>query len=298
MDQILRNSALDRKLIERGYVQTPLLSPTEVSHLLEGIARLRPADGFDPSGKDGIRSSTYHCTFIDTNVDYKRAATQLITDTFARHVEELLQNYRILNCSFYVKPPGKGEFEIHQNWPATDRMSETTLTIWCPLVDVDLENGTLQVVEGSHKIVPDIACATAPPFFSGFTDALLEKYLKPIPLKAGEALIFDDSLIHYSTANNSTTARFAIQILVIPKQSQPCLYYLNPQRPELGFEKIAVDSQFFIEHTLKDVLTRPPHCASLGFIENPNSALTEEEFAAKLKQGAEIRHKVYAEGSW
>jgi hypothetical protein len=295
MRSFFYDEAYENQLIEKGWVRSPMLSPDEVKEILDGIEKLRPNDGFTPDGL-GQFNFTYHCTFLDTNVEYKRAASDLMRRVFTPHIEKILVNYEILNCNFYIKPPGRGEFQIHQNWPALADMNDTTMTIWCPLVDADETNGTLEVVEGSHKVVPDIAGPTAEPFFKDFQDELVEKYLKKIPVKAGDALIFDDSLIHWSAVNSSDQPRYAIQILCVPKDATPVFFYQDQSAPD-RWEVLEVDSDFFIEHTIMDFLARPAELKSLGFIPNENRVLTEEEFAAKLAKGAERRRSIYFPGA-
>ena len=224
MRNIFFNTQQQKEFEQKGYVKVSLLSKEEVSYLKNELTSLRPDDNFDPSENSTTNHSTYHCTFLDTNKAYKRKVQQLINQVFTPHINKFVDKYNILTSNFYVKPPGKGKFEIHQNWPTTADMHDTTLTFWCPLVDVTLENGAIQVVEGSHKIVPDIAAITAEPYFKNFEEALLQKYLKPIDMKAGECLIFDDGLIHYSGINQTENPRLAIQIETVPAECTPVLY--------------------------------------------------------------------------
>ena len=166
MRQILRDGTQDPEFRTRGYVTVPMLSSAEVGHLVDGLAQLRPDDDFRPDG----RYTTYHCSFLDTNADYKRQTFELVKSAFDPHIERLLADFELLNANFYVKPPGTGEFTVHQNWPAIADLTDTTVTIWCPLGDVVESNGAIQVVEGSHKIVPHIEAPNSPPYFAGFTE--------------------------------------------------------------------------------------------------------------------------------
>jgi hypothetical protein len=294
MRQIFNDPALQQAFLHPGYVHVPMLSAAEVNYILEGLKGLRPDDKFAPTGRSGFLF-TYHCSFLDTNTTYKRATNQLIRSVFEPHVKKYLHGYNILNCNFYVKPPGTGEFAIHQNWPAIADLNDTTVTIWCPLGDVVESNGTLQFVEGSHKIVPHVEGPNCPGYFQNFKQALIDKYLKPLPLNAGEALIFDDGLIHWSARNNSTEPRIAIQILCTPVDVPSVYFYYDPKSPE-KFELIEVNTDFFIESDVTQLCARQPEWKSLGFVENKNRFLTEEEFVTLLGQGDQLRHSVYNGG--
>lgn len=165
------------------------------------------------------------------------------------------------------------------------------MTIWCPLVDVIESNGAIQVVKGSHKILPHIEAPNSPAYFINFQEALIEKYLKPFPMKAGEAIIFDDGLIHWSRQNDSDQSRIAIQILCIPSDATPTSFFKeNEQR----FELIYADSEFFLNSNFMDLYSRQPHWKSIGYLKNQNRMITEEEFANLLKNADEIRNKIYS----
>ncbi len=288
MRKIFQDETLQESFIQTGYARMPMVDAAEVAEMLEGVRTLRPADRFAPAGN----AHSYHCSFLDRNVEYKRQAFHLIQKAFEPHIRSVLSGYKILNSNFYVKPPGTGEFVIHQNWPAIADLNDTTVTVWCPLVDVVETNGALQVVEGSHKLLPHVEGPNCPAYFHDFRAELIRRYLKPIPMSAGEALIFDDGLIHWSANNDSKIARFAIQILCVPADAQPVYFFFDPKRPE-RFELIAVDSEFFITADISDLTKRQPHWRSLGFVDNRNRSLTEREFASLLAKGAHIRQEIY-----
>jgi hypothetical protein len=272
-----------------------MLSPAEISHILSCLGQLRPDDHFAPRGRDRFQFR-YHCSFLDTNVDYKRATYKLIQSVFETHVARYLNGYQILNCNFYVKPPGTGEFSVHQNWPAIADQNDTTVTIWCPLVDVIESNGALQLVSGSHKILPHVEGPNVPGYFRDFREALIGKYLKALPMSAGEALIFDDGIIHWSANNDSDAARIAIQILCTPADAQPVYFFFDQNCPE-RFELIAVDTEFFLSTDINGLTIRQPHWRSLGFVPNRNRYPAEEEFVELLSRGDEIREEIYFGGA-
>ena len=72
MRQIFHGEGLQQQFVRSGYKRVPMLSGTEVSHILSQLATLRPGDGFGPAG------GGYHCSFLDANVDYKREIHRLI----------------------------------------------------------------------------------------------------------------------------------------------------------------------------------------------------------------------------
>lgn len=279
MRQVFADAGLQEEFSNRGYVKVPWLAPSEVAAVLAQLSALRPDDNFAPE-------ATYHCSFLDTNLEYKRQTHGLIQQAFGGQIQDVLDDFRLLNGNFYVKPPGTGEFSVHQNWPAVTDLDDTTVTVWCPLTDVVGSNGTLQVVAGSHKIVPYVQTPGCPTYFADFVDALLQDYLEPVEMTAGEALIFDDSLIHWSARNDSGQPRIAIQALCIPGDATPAFFF---KADEQRFEVIHADCEFFTDQGPGDLQSRQPHWKSLGFIDNPNRPVSEHEFAELLRRGNTTR---------
>jgi hypothetical protein len=290
MRQVFRDAALQKAYDPVGHVKVEMLSREEVTAILAEIKTMRPHDKFAPLSPDG-KDTRYHCSFLDSNRAYKAQVHEVICGFFEPHIERCLKEFRILNCNFYVKAPHSGEFVVHQNWPAIADLEDTTVTVWCPLVDVVEQNGALQVVSGSHKLVPHVEGPNSPGFFTNFKEELIDNYLRPIPMKAGEALIFDDGLIHWSARNDSEEPRIAIQILCVPKDTQPVYFFLDEARKD-RFELIEVDSQFFIHSDFQDLVSRQPHWKSLGYVPNRNRLLTESEFADLLANGEYIRRQL------
>jgi hypothetical protein len=293
MRKIFHDATLQESFKKTGYVQVPMLTAEEVASVLAGLAELRPDDNFTPEGR-GEKRYRYHCSFLDSNVEYKRQSHNLLRDAFAGPIARHLHGYEILNCNFYVKAPQTGEFPLHQNWPAIADLNDTTVTVWTPLVDVVRSNGALQFVEGSHKLFPHVEGPNCPGFFKDFREAVIEKYLTPMAVKAGESLIFDDGLIHWSDNNASEITRIAVQILCVPSDAQPVYFFYDPQHPE-RFELIAVDSEWFINTDALNLTVRQPEWRSLGFVPNPNRYPGEEEFLDLMRRGPEIRRQVYGE---
>lgn len=287
MRQVLVDETLQAEFASKGYVKVPWLSPQELESLLAGFAELRPDDEFVPDRP----YATYHCSFLDTSIEYKRQAHDLVAKAFAPHFVRYLADFRMLNANFYVKPPGTGEFSVHQNWPALADLNDTSVTVWCPLADVVRENGAIQVVAGSHKITPHVEAPRSPAYFEAFNDVLIAEHLKPVPMKAGEAIIFDDSLIHWSSRNESDEPRVAIQAMCIPTTATPAFF---AKHSEHEFELVEADRDFFIEQGPADLQVRQPHWRSLGFIDNLNRPVSLEDFGRLLADGDRTRSELQA----
>jgi hypothetical protein len=280
-----RDEALEQAFRRDGVVATPLLGADEVVALRAAFSQLRADDGFAPAP---VRGPTYHCSFLDSNRAYRRRTFELLVAAMAPHVERLLADFTILQCNFYVKPPGRGDFGLHQNWPALASLDDVTVTLWCPLVDVSAQNGAVGVVPGSHKILPHVQGPATRSYFAGLEQAIIDEGLvRTMALKAGEAAIFDDGIIHGSPPNLSDTARVAAQLICGPADAVPVFF--RDAGDDL-FEIVEADPEFWLNHDSKDLLGRPPHWRSLGWVRSRNRRIeTLAELKALLRRGDEIR---------
>jgi len=266
---------------KNGYIVVDMLSEAEMTKIKEDFSKLKPSDNF-VSSANSINKNNYHCTFLDTDKDYKKEVARVIAENFDKKLEKYLVDYKILTANFYVKQPNKGNFEIHQNWPTLEKLDETSLTIWAPLHDTFKKNGTIHVVPGSHKLFDYIETVHTPGFFKNYEKELIENDLIPLELKEGQAVIFCDTLIHWSPINNDVKPRIAIQIETIPKQEQGIMYYYDKDLEK--FAMYAVDKNFFIENTVEIFFSKPTNLKLIGYKENPNKNVDYAEFKRLVKE--------------
>lgn len=267
-----------------------MLQPDELATFRQAFDGLSPADRFDPSGDQPTNPTTYHCTFLDTDLAYKAAFDALVRATFASRIEDLFEGYTLLTANCYAKQPGRGQFEVHQNWTLTPDPADITVTVWVPLQDTDAENGTLMVVPGSHKLTRDIAYPRGGHYFGDYDERLAAERFTPLSVRAGEAVAFDDSLIHGSAVNHSSAPRFALQMAVIPDEAQPVVYL---PRADGDFDLIDAPARFYLETTMTEIDEWPDRFDRLGTVPNPNRSVPEDEFGDLLAAGEELRRHLW-----
>lgn len=85
--------------------------------------------------------------------------------------------------------------------------SDNSVTVWIPLQDTNEEQGALLVAPGTHK-------QGAIDNIGGIIPAEQKFDLRPCPIKLGEALIFDQKLVHQSGRNISKDVRFSVQMRI------------------------------------------------------------------------------------
>jgi ectoine hydroxylase-related dioxygenase (phytanoyl-CoA dioxygenase family) len=291
MKRMFADDQVQAEFWQKGYVVMRVLSEADVDLLLSEIRELKPEDNFEANLNNGLNIG-YHTAFSDSNRDYKEQVNRLIHQFFSVHVNEVLVDYKILFGAILVKPPGKGNVLLHRDWVFTDDFNDVNITFWCPLVDVDETNGSLQMVAGSHRLVPNIECPHTEPFYSRFADSLKQQST-PLQLKAGEAVVFDTSIFHWSPPNNSAAPRIAAGCMCISQQSHSVFYYPDRASPDKRFEVFEMSNEAFSQHRGVDFLNGNFKTKSLGFVANKNRAVSEAEFFGMLEKGDEIRRRLF-----
>lgn len=283
MRQVLNDQGLNEEFIKNGYVRVPFLSADEVRELKDLFFSTLPSSGGQimagETGVDGSPFITYDFTFIDKNPEYKRQVFDLIVSRFRPHMDKLLADYKPLIANYIRKKTDNGEVPLHQNWAFADERKCYTVSIWCPLVDSTVENGTLQVVPGSHKKFGEIRGPMIPWELDGIKHEIIDKYLVPLETKAGDCVILDDSIVHYSAINKTNDLRLAIQLICIPSELPSIHYHMNPGASMSDVQVLEVDHDFYMEfNPWKD----PGDVKRVRTIQYTPRAIDEREFAERL----------------
>lgn len=314
----LRDPDLQRALDRDGFVVLRgLLSAADLHRLTTGFAELVRDDpripddaGFDYewafSPDPAVPPTTLHfeteyvdshVTFLAADAAYKRAAWALIAEVLDPRVLPLLDDHAPTPgaANFFHKPPGTGRIQIHQNWRMLDRHDATTVTVWAPLHAVTRENGGIQVVPGSHRLSWDIPALGTTPFWAGNEALLQTRYLVDVPLEAGDAILFEDSLIHHTSVNASDADRVAAQGNYRPASCPPRFFQRLPDRPD-RFEVVELTEAFMLSlHASpgERVVARP-----IGWVEQRPERWTADELQRRLADPVGWRRELVERGGW
>lgn len=137
-----------------------------------------------------------------------------------------------------------GPVRYHQDWTYTDERVVRPVFLWCPLVDVDDDNGALRVIPGSQTWTDHIR-----PSRSEIASEHIQDDLGPagivVPMRAGDALLFDPALLHGSGPNRSDQPRPAFTVAAAPRGAALLHFHEREDGALVGAE---VDDAFFTEH--------------------------------------------------
>jgi ectoine hydroxylase-related dioxygenase (phytanoyl-CoA dioxygenase family) len=246
-NRVFLDDQLQEEFEKKGVVKIKLLSDEEVGILKELHKRQNPNERFNTHNANDANVS-YHFSFLDSNKDLKTAVFNEVSKLVQPRLDKVLDNYEPLVINFVNKEPGFGEVPCHQNWDFVDERKFVSVSVWCALVDVTENDGALEFIEGTHQLYRNevLRSPSIPWYFKEYIEDLKSDFLKPIEVKAGEVLIFDDSIIHYSKVNKGKTDRLVVQIIAKPKAAQAKHYYLKNGLFNKTIEEMDVNTDFFL----------------------------------------------------
>jgi len=280
---IFRDSKKQRQLEREGIVKFPLLDKATVNELNTFFFDLHP----------DLPDRFYVCV-ESPDRDYKVSIHEKVKRLIQDSLNEHLKTYRPLVYTLQVKPIGdNSELGVHQDWSVTDESKYRSYSLWIPLIDTNVENGGMFAIKGSHRICTNTRGPSIPPPYQGHEAFLISK-MEHIPVKAGEALIFDQATLHYTPPNRSDQPRVSIISTIIEADAQLQLYYLNQESEPKSLETYTANDQYWFDYTnyAEERFQRPTFGKLLATNQYSEEAFDKDNFASKLRV---IRGKLFLE---
>lgn len=284
-----RDPGLQAQLERDGYAVVPLLDDVDVASLRHEFASIGPAPG-DPH-------LACHSSFHSFDREYKEAVDRTVRAALGPQLDRLLDRQRMLPCNFIVKWPGAmSGFGLHQDLSLVDESRYRSVEVWVALDDTNQRNGQLWVVPGSHRWLPGhIRGIQSFPFpFAKVTERIIERHARPIPLRRGEAIVFDHAVLHFSMPNRTDETRIVAIADVIPQEA-PHLHYFGDGHGSI--EAFEIDDDFWTSNN-PFTLGRPPAGARrLGIIDATYRELTDRDLDRLLGDGWAIESDEHPPGA-
>ncbi|MFN8321300.1 MAG: phytanoyl-CoA dioxygenase family protein [Chitinophagales bacterium] len=273
--RIFKSEEHQRLFDKQGFIVLPFLTSDEVLSLDQLFDELHPC-----LNQGGFFSGSY-----SADKAYKLKASNGIVSIFNRAYQELFVNYTPFGGAFLYKVPGSNsELAAHQDWTIVDESQHVALNCWVPLCDVTIENGPIMIMPGSQFDKLNVVRAPTLPFFFSGDDDMVVAQLEPMEVKAGTAVILNQSVVHYSPANKSNKVRKAITAGVKSKDAQMYFHYKVPDKDEL--EVFEVPDDFFLnfKNFIEDMGNRPYWGKSIGVMPYKLPQLRGLELQEKLRE--------------
>ena len=261
----------------KGYVKIQFLNDEQIQYLDSLFDELHPE-----LPKEGFVAGSY---FPDN--EYKKLASDKIVACFNESFERIFKDYTPFGASFLFKMPSENsDLVLHQDWSIVDEKKAVAINCWVPLCDTSVENGTLMVLPGAHNgNFPVHRAPTLNFFFTGNEEKIMP-HLVPMNAKAGEAVILNQSLVHYSPANRSGKIRKAITAGVKTKGFPMQFFYKDKASDEPVLDVYDMDEDFLIrfEDFAKDIFEEPKNGKRVGSIDYKLPQPEGEELDKLIKQ--------------
>ncbi|MES2622248.1 MAG: phytanoyl-CoA dioxygenase family protein [Bacteroidota bacterium] len=247
---VVKDSALKGRLHTTGYALSGNIGADPLQKLRELYASLHNFN----TEVGGMFYSLY-----SDDIEYREKVNSGIEEILRPVYDSFFADYKIVINSFIVKTSGPGsDFSLHQDSTGLDEFEYSPLSLWIPLQDTDLNNGTLCLIPKTHGFFHPYRGIS---FQSPFCDYenLLRTYLVPVVLKAGDVLFFDNRVVHYSHTNFSNAERVVVMSGIFPQQADILSVYKDKTIPSSPFEIYKHSDDFLITNTafFKDCTARP-----------------------------------------
>ena len=230
---IAKSPELEQKLNEDGYTVVDFLDE-ETVRIFKNEYNLRFGNIDRTPGR--------FTTLQHTNAIVKKEIHDFIVKNVDASMRKYFQDFIIPVSQFYTKKAfTSGDIDLHADSSLLiNHQLEPHYAIWVPLIDVNSGNGTLTVVPKSHRINRAFFAASLGGYHQDHLE-WLRQFEVPITLKAGQAVIFDNNLLHNSTANTSAFDRLCFTFRTTHFASQ--YYSFFTANKEMGFVEISQEKQ-------------------------------------------------------
>lgn len=231
---IFKNIELQKKFDRDGYVVLSMIDLETVQYLSALYREVQP-----------ISYKGFSTTIYGADVALKKTTSSKIYEAVNQSVSSYFQDIRSLGCSFLCKTPGEDSFmPAHQDWTIVDESRFASVTIWMPLVDTNGENGGLRVLPGSHRFSSVLRSPTLPGVFTQLYQELFNE-TELLEVKAGEVVVFNQALIHASSANLSSSERVIATYGLVHKDAELSFFH---RANEGQVDQYAIPDDFFITY--------------------------------------------------
>lgn len=241
------NKPEDQAFFEKnGYLIFDFLGPEEIENLEKLFHEIMAKDR---EVYDFASQMTYYISVLDKDVDMKRQVDQAIKEVFRDKIDAIYDHYRILYCNYMAKQPGAGEIQVHQDNTFVDEEIYTAFNLWVPLVDTNPYNGCFHLIPGSHKLLDSYRAGSVRNSLVQHNETI-KTYMAPVPLRAGQGILFDQKLWHWSPNNKSDGWRPATVLVLIPEEADPVLAWYDEQNDPEHVALYKVDEDYLVENGL------------------------------------------------
>ncbi len=156
------------------------------------------------------------------------------------------------------------------------------MNIIVPIVDTSPENGALKVVPGSHEIMPRLRSLDLEDRAETWNiDEVIEPLVETIPMRAGDAIFYYQSLLHGSGPNLTAEDRPLVLGTLMAREAPVTVYFRKAGESRI-FERYEVPDDYFnrMKNFDQEHKLRPTVGRHLEDVEDTYNLSREEIMAA------------------
>jgi hypothetical protein len=258
---------------KNGYLTIPLLNTGQVAQLAQIFHR-----HFNIT-----TVPTVYDTVADTPVDRVRQVHEEINEVCKSALHNLVQNFRIAASIFIIKKSGEDSYKgVHLDASMTAQ-GYNNVGIWIPLCDIDEQTGRMCLFGNSQHFLPPYSTPSMPNSFEQ-TEDMVEKHLTCFSMKKGEALFFNNNMIHCTQKNTSGKTRIAAVIKLLDENAPlVTAYYDSTAAKDEMVSLYQHEEAFFLPAAFKS--QKPPiNSRFIGYVPGLPKIFSETELANLIEQ--------------
>ena len=160
-------------------------------------------------------------------------------------IDRVLPGYRVFKGIPVIKGArGDNPVGLHQDWEYVDERYHRGFVVWAPLDGATSREGGLHVIPGSHRWLDNHRGSGFPDPFADVADEIVRRASVPVDLEPGQAVIYDNALLHHSPANCGERTRVAIALAIAPPGASVVHFHTTDGQQAEVFEVPANDDFF------------------------------------------------------
>jgi ectoine hydroxylase-related dioxygenase (phytanoyl-CoA dioxygenase family) len=242
MKPLLKDPRLQQHFEEFGYAKLPaILGFDSMQEIAAHFRSLNIRDEFEQG---------YNVSMNSRDRDVRKRVQEYLNAKVFPHLAPYLVDRVPYSSTYFVKEPGGSIVWAHQDWSYCDETRYDSVMCWIPFCDVDEDNGAIGFVNGSHKYFDYVRGFPVPVAETPVVQHRLRiiPYFNLVPMKAGEAVVFNNKTIHGSFPNYTGAERIAVSMSFYPRQEPLWNYFIKPGEGVNHLLKYEVDEDFFVEY--------------------------------------------------
>jgi len=286
MRSIFKDPDLQKEFERKGFVEVPALDGNDIAELLE-IFRRHEKEYAQP----------FHTSHFSTEINYKQEINDAIFRIVFDRLAPFLDNCRPIFGNLMIKR-GMNDcaMPLHADWTYVNEEEFRSIAAWIPLIDTNQENGCLGVIEGSHRISEKVRGPNIQQNGYIRDNEWIKKYGKLIPTKAGNAILFDHALMHYSPPNISEEIRPALNLSIVPAEADIFHYCIPEKSQEIEVYKVD-GTEFYMKYShyqrpeTKSLIRRQP-ASTVKWVDKKMEKFKPYKKKSILDQLADVYHRL------